>query len=233
MRIAILENGPYVVDNDIPLKEVSIIDDETGTPIDYRVDKSLNIPEGRKYLCRCGHSKTMPFCDGTHRHINFDGTETDNRKSFDEEAFFEEGTLYDYLDNEKLCSVARFCHLKDGFWKALYGTESEENKECVEQIGCLCSSGRLVLVDKSGKKMEPELPREIFLIDDTPVGRRGPIYVRGGIPVVSADGFEYEIRNRVTLCRCGESKNKPFCDGKHIRCDHMAITDLQGRDLTA
>jgi CDGSH-type Zn-finger protein len=39
--------------------------------------------------------------------------------------------------------------------------------------------------------------------------------VAGGIPTVAADGFEYEVRNRVTLCRCGASKNKPFCDGTH------------------
>ena len=31
----------------------------------------------------------------------------------------------------------------------------------------------------------------------------------------SADGTTYEIRNRVTLCRCGASQNKPFCDGSH------------------
>ena len=43
----------------------------------------------------------------------------------------------------------------------------------------------------------------------------GPLWVRGGVPVVSADGYEYEVRNRVTLCRCGSSENKPFCDGSH------------------
>ena len=32
---------------------------------------------------------------------------------------------------------------------------------------------------------------------------------------VIRDGFAYEVRNRVTLCRCGASKNKPFCDGSH------------------
>jgi len=41
------------------------------------------------------------------------------------------------------------------------------------------------------------------------------LWVRGGIPVTSANGFHYEVRNRVTLCRCGTSKNKPFCDGSH------------------
>ena len=52
----------------------------------------------------------------------------------------------------------------------------------------------------------------------------GPIWVRGGITVESADGREYEVRNRVTLCRCGQSSNKPFCDGSHVECsfhDHL------------
>jgi hypothetical protein len=43
--------------------------------------------------------------------------------------------------------------------------------------------------------------------------RSGPLWVRGGVRVVSADDFQYEIRNRVYLCRCGVSKDKPFCDG--------------------
>lgn len=33
--------------------------------------------------------------------------------------------------------------------------------------------------------------------------------------MVPADGFRYEVRNRVILCRCGASRNKPFCDGTH------------------
>ena len=53
------------------------------------------------------------------------------------------------------------------------------------------------------------------MIEDTEKKVSGPIYVRGGIPVVSADGKTYEIRNRVTLCRCGRSDNKPFCNGSH------------------
>jgi len=43
--------------------------------------------------------------------------------------------------------------------------------------------------------------------------RGGPIWLRDGIPVISADGRPYAIRNRVPLCRCGRSSNKPICDG--------------------
>jgi CDGSH-type Zn-finger protein len=44
----------------------------------------------------------------------------------------------------------------------------------------------------------------------------GPLWVRGGIPITSSDGKRLEVRNRVALCRCGASKNKPYCDGTHV-----------------
>lgn len=43
----------------------------------------------------------------------------------------------------------------------------------------------------------------------------GPYRVAGAVPVIAADGIPYEVRARQTLCRCGQSKNKPFCDGSH------------------
>ena len=52
-------------------------------------------------------------------------------------------------------------------------------------------------------------------IEDPALGVSGPLLVRGGIRVQSASGESYEIRNRQTLCRCGASSNKPFCDGSH------------------
>ena len=50
-----------------------------------------------------------------------------------------------------------------------------------------------------------------------------PIWVRGGVKVVAADGTPYEQRNRVTLCRCGQSSNKPFCDGTHAHVGSRRI----------
>jgi CDGSH-type Zn-finger protein len=41
--------------------------------------------------------------------------------------------------------------------------------------------------------------------------------VWGGIQVTGADGHNYEVRNRVALCRCGSSRNMPFCDGTHAK----------------
>ena len=56
------------------------------------------------------------------------------------------------------------------------------------------------------------MEKEIYI----KITKDGPIYVSGGIRVESFDGRGYEIRNRQTLCRCGGSKNKPFCDCSHF-----------------
>ena len=79
-----------------------------------------------------------------------------------------------------------------------------------------CPAGRLVAFDKTaGRTIEQDLPVSIGLIEDPVEDCSGPIWLRGGISLRSADGYHYEIRNRVTVCRCGASKNKPFCDGRH------------------
>ncbi len=44
----------------------------------------------------------------------------------------------------------------------------------------------------------------------------GPLYVRGQVVVVTDDGEEVVHDVRLTLCRCGASKNKPFCDNSHL-----------------
>jgi len=78
-------------------------------------------------------------------------------------------------------------------------------------------SGRLVAWDKEGEAIEPPFEPAIVLVSDPQEGVRGSIWVRGGISVEAADGEVYEIRNRITLCRCGLSANKPFCDSSHIQ----------------
>ena len=62
--------------------------------------------------------------------------------------------------------------------------------------------------------IEPEFAPSIGIVADPAQGLAGPIWVRGGIAVTSAEGETYEVRNRVTLCRCGASANKPFCDAR-------------------
>ena len=53
------------------------------------------------------------------------------------------------------------------------------------------------------------------LIEDITIGASGGLWIRGGIPMRREGGQTYEIRNRVVACRCGQSANKPYCDGTH------------------
>ena len=69
----------------------------------------------------------------------------------------------------------------------------------------------------TGKALEPKFEKSIVIIEYPPRGEHGPLWICSGIPIGSATGKQYEIRNRVTLCRCGKSLNKPFCDGRHIQ----------------
>ena len=65
---------------------------------------------------------------------------------------------------------------------------------------------------------DPLLDRmeQLTLVGEVGVVDNGPYWVRGGIPIESADGSTYEVRARMALCRCGHSRNKPFCDGSHV-----------------
>ena len=56
------------------------------------------------------------------------------------------------------------------------------------------------------------------------VRKNGPYRVEGPIILVDADGNEYDLTGKpaVSLCRCGASVNKPFCDGTHSKIGFQA-----------
>jgi CDGSH-type Zn-finger protein len=43
----------------------------------------------------------------------------------------------------------------------------------------------------------------------------GPMHVKGRFTLIEQDGKKTEIEEEAWFCRCGASKNKPFCDGSH------------------
>jgi CDGSH-type Zn-finger protein len=215
LKIKINENGPITVSGRVRLMDMILIPDAEGLSVGWHKGKEYQV--GDEYdLCRCGHSKIKPFCDLSHAEIFFDGTETASREPFDNQAEpITVGPEMDLSDVVALCANARFCDRAGGVWDNLRGSNDPEAKKIVLQEVSDCPAGRLVLRNKTGKPIEPDLEPSIGLVLDPVVSELGPLWVRGGIPIESADGFEYEIRNRVTLCRCGQSMNKPFCDGRH------------------
>jgi len=53
----------------------------------------------------------------------------------------------------------------------------------------------------------------------------GPLVVQGAFQIVDAEGNPFPLsagKDTVALCRCGQSKNKPFCDGSHRACNFQA-----------
>jgi len=215
-KIQVTKNGPYIVSGNVPLYRMIIkCDGTTNIPLEWVFAGKLKTQE--KYsLCRCGQTKNKPFCDGTHFSVKFDGTEAYDNVPFEQMAKTIDGPSLTLKDAEILCASARFCHRGGDIWDQIPESDDPKIKENCIQNESDCPSGRLVVVDKAtGKEVEPKLSQAIGLIEDPAMGIDGPLWVRGGIPVYSADGKLYEVRNRMTLCRCGKSTIKPFCDSSH------------------
>jgi CDGSH-type Zn-finger protein len=215
MKIKINEDGPYTVYGGVPLIDQILVPDALGLSTGWQ--KGKEYPFQEEYdLCRCGQSKNKPFCDLSHAEVFFDGTETASREPFASQAEPKTvGPDMELTDVVALCALARFCDRAGGVWDNLRASADPEARKIVLQEVGDCPAGRLVLHDKAGNLIEPEFEPSIGLVQDPVVNELGPLWVRGGIPIESADGYVYEIRNRVTLCRCGKSDNKPFCDGRH------------------
>ena len=214
-KITIAENGPYEVSGDLPVTIEIITPNEEGFSWDWVEGRSFSL-KSNNCLCRCGHSKTKPFCDGSHSRIHFNGNETALRAPFNDQAERSDGPTMELSDVESLCAFARFCDPEGKIWSLIEQTDNPKVHDLVIREAMHCPSGRLVLQDKrTSKEIEQTLPPSIGIVEDPALGCSGPLWVRGGITIESHDGTEYERRNRVTLCRCGVSSNKPFCDGSH------------------
>jgi len=213
--VKISKNGPYLVGGSLPLVRLTIGVNALGESV--RWEKGETFPAQEQYaLCRCGRSAKKPFCDGTHAKVGFDGTETASRKPYLEQAEVIDGPALRLTDAESLCAFARFCDPHGKVWNLVQRSDEPEARRHTEQESGACPAGRLVAWDKAtGKPHEPTLPPQLGLVQDPAQECSGGIAVWGGVEVVGADGKAYEVRNRQTLCRCGESGNRPFCDGTH------------------
>ena len=213
VRIKIIRNGPYLVSGNVPLSRKDIAPKGHG----YEYRHVENFPPAEEYaLCRCGHSNNAPFCDGSHEQVGFAGQERASRRDYAERAILIEGPELDLKDDNR-CAYARFCHRNAGTaWDLVRRSDDPDDKKEAILAAVECPSGRLTAYEKGGNPIELEFAPSIEILNDRALRVSGPLYVKGNIPIESADGTCYEVRNRVTLCRCGHSSNKPFCDATHV-----------------
>ena len=209
IRIRVMKDGPYQVSG-VDLLKMRIKSNAAGRPVGW--EHGPIIEHGVSYqLCRCGHSSNKPFCDWAHSSKGFDGTETANLEPIAKQRKSYEGNRLILTDDKTICVHAGFCVTeKTEIWDLINETTNSEARAELIQMVRNCPSGHLEYLEPlNDLPVEENLPKEIGVIED------GPLYVRGQIEVEAALGQTYEVRNRVTLCRCGASKNKPFCDGMH------------------
>ncbi|MGQ0484805.1 MAG: CDGSH iron-sulfur domain-containing protein [Hyphomicrobiales bacterium] len=162
-------------------------------------------------LCRCGGSANKPFCDGTHAKIGFSGARLgggpkDKRRDY-------VGKRITIHDNRALCSHSAHC--TDGL-AAVFSSERRPwidpngaaAEEIIEVVG-RCPSGALSYSIDGVEHRDHERAAAITVTKD------GPYAVTGGAELAGVAMGEGASTEHFTLCRCGASKNKPFCDGSH------------------
>ncbi len=233
-RIVVRPNGPYRVEGNIPLGRKAQVVSEHAEPITWRPEGENQPDAGDYYLCRCGRSANKPFCDGTHKTFPFDGNETADPGLREERTFTYSGGSGIIVDKDpSICTNAGFCGLKGADTASLVkGTGDTKIRSLLMAMVERCPSGSLTYrIQEDEANIEPDLPVKISTTTEVVSGKviAGPLWVTGGIPVERSDGQPFEARNRVTLCNCGRSGNKPLCDGKHR---HLAEEDArqQGAD---
>ena len=158
-------------------------------------------------LCRCGKSSKKPFCDGTHKTIEFSTAKAESRVRDRRDEYV--GATVTIHDNRGICAHAGHCtdelpavfRMRKKPWIDPDAASPEEITAIVRK----CPSGALSLAGLMEEGGEPS----IFVAPD------GPYIVTGGPELLETERGQGASMRHYTLCRCGHSRNKPFCDGSH------------------
>ena len=218
-RIVVRKDGPYVVHGDVPLVRKTQIVSERGEPLAWKTEGPIEVREPY-LLCRCGQSAHKPLCDGAHVEAGFDGTETaDTRVTAERQVTLDGGTGIVVKQDVYLCTNSGFCANRVTTIQQMV-PKTDDTQVRTQAIGMIehRPSGSLTYSTAEGQaEIEPDLPQQVVATTEVtwagPIA--GPLWVSGGIPVERADGQPFETRNRVTVCSCGRSSQKPLCDGTH------------------
>lgn len=226
ISIDVLPGGPLIMHGGVELREGRIRQVGKG----YVLDEGREFPTSERYaLCRCGHSHTTPFCDGTHAAIGFDGRDAAPHTPYADRADVYEGPVIDLGDDHR-CAFVRFCHNEGGdAWTQANNARSDTEITSATAAIDGCLAGRITRRNKQGEWEEPTLEPRVTIIQDPDRNASAGIAVQGGIPLTGTDA-PYEARQRYMLCRCGESSEMPFCDATHVSIHfddgHLHNTEL-------
>lgn len=168
-------------------------------------------------LCRCGASKSKPFCDGSHTSVNFSDQKSPERTVDMTQSY--EGQKISVLYNRLLCSKSSECGRRlDRVFDTKRDPWIEPDQGSVDEIVavvCACPSGALSY-QVSGAPIRHEV-EQCSVIE---VESNGPYHVRN-VSLAAGEWCSGACENKYSLCRCGASKNKPFCDGSHMASDFV------------
>jgi CDGSH-type Zn-finger protein len=189
-------NGPYLV------KNLGDLRDSRGNRMETKPVIAL---------CRCGGSANKPFCDGTHKSNGFSSATLADRSTGKRESY--QGRRITIHDNRSICAHAGRC--TDGV-ESVFKYKSEPwidpdgaTIEVIIETIRKCPSGALSYtldgVEGGDQEWEPSIT----------VTKDGPYEVVGGVEMPGQIRAQGASAEHCTLCRCGGSKNKPFCDGTH------------------
>ena len=167
-------------------------------------------------LCRCGASKSKPYCDGSHVAAGFTSEDDDGalRKTPISYSGKVNGQDVTVSYTPVLCSHAAECQkaasaVFDPARKPWVDVAEGDMSDLLSAVGN-CPSGALSLQIGS-------LPGPMHMTDggvDIQIEKNGPYRVRN-ISIDAEFAIEGSNPSKYVLCRCGKSKNKPFCDGTH------------------
>ena len=162
-------------------------------------------------LCRCGASKSKPFCDGSHSDIGFE--DRGGKPEGPDRLFSYDGADVSVTFNPRLCSHAAECgrlasHIFNPKQKPWVQPDNGTVAE-VEAVITACPSGALALKHADGAR-EHRLSGRC----DIKIQENGPYWVESVTSPVGVQG-EGQSSRKYVLCRCGLSGNKPYCDGAH------------------
>lgn len=214
--ITVTDKGPYLVYGRPPLAEQFIMPNQKKESWYFQEGKHFSTETQPTALCRCGASDRKPYCDGAHTTAGWNPELTSEMESLLDNVEVTDGGAVSMTDNEKYCVFARFCHPHGDAWTLTERSADPQARKLAIREASMCPSGRLMAWDnKTMKPYEFRFAPSLGLIEDIPIGASGGLWIRGGIPLKRENGEVYEIRNRVVVCRCGQSANKPYCDGTH------------------